>query len=211
MVHLAVAVQVCSLWEGEPTPEFLLGNIAPDAIHMRPNAERSDKRRVHLEAVPDATEHERIHALLAQHWTEESEMIDFVEGYAAHILTDYLWHKTVWVPFTETAPRDLSAQERLSLYYLETDQIDFNLYHQASWRSSVWTKLAAARPKTLAPLLTAEEIEKWRDRTLRWYEELKEEPKIDPVYIADADVESFIPQAAEMVAGQFLAWKSMSR
>jgi hypothetical protein len=44
--------------------------------------------------------------------------------------------------------------------------------------------------------LTAEEIRQWRDRTLVWFEELKQEPMIEPVYITYRDVEAFIDQAA---------------
>lgn len=48
MVHLAIAVQAHKLISSEPTPAFLLGSIAPDAIHMRPNTTRNDKQKTHL-------------------------------------------------------------------------------------------------------------------------------------------------------------------
>ena len=49
MIHLAVAVGVHTLAGREPSAAFLLGSIAPDAIHMRDGADRSDKERTHLE------------------------------------------------------------------------------------------------------------------------------------------------------------------
>ena len=36
MVHLSVAVSLCEKDGRFPSPDFLLGSIAPDAIHMRP-------------------------------------------------------------------------------------------------------------------------------------------------------------------------------
>jgi hypothetical protein len=74
------------------------------------------------------------------------------------------------------------------------------------WRAEVWSKLAAAQPRDFWPLLTAEEIGQWRDRTLFWFEELKEEPMIEPVYITYADVEAFIDQAAHETMRTFAAF-----
>ena len=110
--------------------------------------------------------------------------------------------------FRKRIPQGISAEERRILYYQETDQVDFNLYHQMRWRRQVWTKLVATQPKDFPPLLTGEEIKRWRDRTLRWFEELKEEPGIEPVHITDNDIQIFIDQAGEMVTRYFTAWKA---
>jgi hypothetical protein len=204
MVHLAVAMHLYRQEENTPSPDFLLGSIAPDAIHMRPNAGRDDKRRVHLSEAHDP-HHERARSLLAGYRSDESTALGFAEGYAAHLLTDYLWVETVIDSFRRSIPPGLSDQEERSLYYLETDQIDFCLYHRMPWRAEVWSKLAAAQPRDFSPLLTAEEIGQWRDRTLVWFEELKQEPMIEPVYITYADVEAFIDQAAHETMRAFAA------
>ena len=208
MVHLAIAVQMHVPTGSIPTPAFLLGSIAPDAIHMRSNTGRGDKQRVHLLATPDSAGHKRVHALVARYWAEESGRADFAEGYAAHLLADRLWVQTVLTSFRGSIPPGLSFEEQRSLYYRETDQVDFDLYHQMPWRSEVWAKLAAASPEDFASLLTAEEIRQWRDRTLHWYGGLKEEPGIEPTYITGEDVQGFIGQAAEMIVKCFTAWKS---
>ena len=132
----------------------------------------------------------------------------FAEGYVAHILTDQQWYEMVFHSFRKSIPPGLSTQELRSLYYLETDQIDFDLYHQMSWRLEVWSKLAAAQPRDFASLITAEEIRQWRHRTLTWFGELKQEPMIELVHITGADVQVFIDQAAEEIASTFRAWKS---
>jgi hypothetical protein len=111
-------------------------------------------------------------------------------------LTDYLWVETVIDSFRKSIPPGLSDQEERALYYLETDQIDFDLYRRMPWRPGVWSKLAAAQPRDFGPLLTAEEIRQWRDRTLVWFGELKQEPMIEPVTITYRDVEAFIDQTA---------------
>ena len=48
MVHLSVAVALSEKEGRFPSADFLLGSIAPDAIHMRPNSSRLDKEHVHL-------------------------------------------------------------------------------------------------------------------------------------------------------------------
>lgn len=202
MVHLAVAVRIHEMESRVPSPAFLLGSIAPDAIHMRSGTGRDDKRRVHL-VDPHDPSHERIRALWAQHWRAGSESPDFAKGYATHLLTDRLWAETVFSPFREHIPQGLSDQERRSLYYRETDQIDFDLYHRVPWRAEVWRRLAAAEPVSFGSLLTAKEIELWRDRTLDWFEKLKQEPGIEPVYITYTDVYTFIDRAADLVGSCF--------
>ncbi len=65
MVHLAVAIQMHRLEQRIPSPDFLLGSIAPDAIHMRPDTGREDKQRVHLAEIPDP-DHERVRLSMTQ-------------------------------------------------------------------------------------------------------------------------------------------------
>jgi hypothetical protein len=48
-------------------------------------------------------------------------------------------------------------------------------------------------------LLAADEIGGWRDRTLRWFTELKDEPKIELVYYTDALVAASIDRSATVV------------
>lgn len=47
MVHFAIASELLS----NPTPEFIVGSLAPDSIHVRTN-ERAEKAKTHL--MPEA-------------------------------------------------------------------------------------------------------------------------------------------------------------
>jgi hypothetical protein len=204
MVHLAVAVQMHKLLDSTASPDFLLGSIAPDAIHIRAGSGRDDKRRVHLSEFNDPG-NERVRAFLEQ--IGACGKLGFAEGYASHILTDRLWVERFYAFFTNEKTPHLTHEEWRTLYYLETDQIDFDLYHQAPWRSDVWSWLSSAQPKDFGSLLTANEISRWRDRTLIWFDQLKKEPKITPVYFTSTDVQHFIGHAAEKVLEFFkLYW-----
>lgn len=205
MVHLAVAVKIHDQRQSTPSPDFLLGSIAPDAIHMRAGSGPDDKQRVHFSELIDP-QHERLQLLLARSGSSGCSTMGFTEGYVAHILTDHLWGETIGVSFRKRIPPDLPLQERGSLYYLETDQIDMDLYRQVPWRTEVWSKLASTQPRDFTTLLTADEISKWRDRTLAWYEDMKHEPKIKPVYITGEEVNDFINQAVKVILATFTGW-----
>ena len=210
MVHLAVAVKIHDLGQSTPSPDFLLGSIAPDAIHMRSGSGPDDKQRVHLSELNDP-QHDRLRELLASAGSLRFSTMGFAGGYVVHILTDHFWGETCGDSFRKRIPPNLPPQERQSLYYLETDQIDIDLFRQVPWRTEVWSKLASTQPRDFAALLTAEEIAEWRDRTLIWYEDMKHDPKIKPVHITSEEVAGFINQAAKEILATLKTWNSTNR
>jgi hypothetical protein len=209
MVHLAISVRMHQLHNHGLMPAFVLGSIAPDAIHMRPNISGDDKRRTHLLVdPPDSDDHRRVRELLVRYWAEGSEVTQFVEGYAAHLLADRIWVKTLMRAFGAHFPQSMPDEELQALYYQETDWIDLDLYRRMLWREEVWAQLAAAEPMDFQPFLTAEEIGQWRDRTLGWYDTCKHESMRTPVFLSSSEVEVFASEAAQTIAGHFRAWKA---
>jgi hypothetical protein len=209
MVHFAIGVRMRQLHRYGLTSAFLLGSIAPDAIHMRPNINRDDKRRTHLLVdPPDSDDHQRVRELLARYWAEGPEVAEFVEGYAAHLLADRIWVKTLMRAFGARFPQSMPDEELQALYYRETDWIDLDLYQRMLWREEVWAQLAAAKPMDFQPFLTAEEIGHWRDRTLGWYDTHKQESLRTPVFLSSSEVEGFASEAAQTIAEHFKAWKA---
>lgn len=208
MVHLAVAMQVYPSRKTLPSPAFLLGSIAPDAIHIRRDTRTEDKHYVHLRKAADQVKLSHVQKLLRRYRNDESETIDFAEGYVVHILTDMAWFSTIYESFRSSLPDGLSHIERRTLYYQETDQIDFNLYAQMPRRSELWELLKIARPIDFDSLLTAEEIRGWQQRVLHWFTEIKEEPKIQPKHITDEIVQRFITEAVQVIIAWFTNWKT---
>lgn len=207
MVHLAVAVRICGLEGVALSPDFLLGSIAPDAIHMRTGSSPHDKQATHFAEIPDP-QHERLRELFTSSRSQTGSTRDFSMGYVTHILTDQLWGNTIVVSFGKSIPSELSDQECGKLYYQETDQIDIDLYRQAPWRAEVWKKLTSAQPNDFTLLLTADEITRWRDRTQVWYVDPAHDPKITPVHITRQEVDAFIGQAAEEIVATFRSWRA---
>ena len=166
MVHLAISRQVRELTGSQATPAFLLGSISPDAIHMRPGSTRQDKRHTHLLDAPGPASYQPIRELWHSRRADGRQAAEFTQGYASHLLADRMWIRSQEQRFLRSAPRGASHHDLARLYYGETDWIDLDLYARMPWREQVWEQLAAARPVDFRPLLTAEEIGKWRGRTL---------------------------------------------
>jgi hypothetical protein len=206
MVHLAVAVNMVGV---DCSGNFLLGNISPDAIHMRPNTELQDKLLVHLADIPEQR-HERARQLFARYRSDgdDAHGVGFAGGYVTHLLTDYLWQEIVIEPFHKQVPSSLSHWEKRKLYYRETDRNDLDLYHRMPWREHVWVKITKTIPKNFDPFLTSEEITKWRDRVLKWFEDQGKEPKIKPVYISYEETLRFIARAAAEIKSVLEDWKA---
>jgi len=190
MVHLAIAVGVYT----EPTAGFLLGALAPDAIHMRPGTSREDKNVTHI--VVDAREwpEEPVREWLAGYREAPAPLRDLARGYAVHVLCDRLWGRTVYQGFRRGLPA-LDAAALRALYYRETDQVDIDLYRTVPWRERVWRLLAGAEARDVPGLLSAGEIDAWRVRTLGWYEAPEHDPGIVPEHITRARVEAYVEEA----------------
>jgi hypothetical protein len=226
MVHLAVAMRMHALAGREPSPAFLLGSIAPDAIHMREGTSRGDKERTHLEdgcggrpvrpyiradAVPDeaaGTEDpygmETVRLFLS---IRDDIGADLRAGYGTHVITDRYWARDWVTPYRALqGDAGLTVEELRAVYYREMDQIDFDLYHTVPWREAVWAQLAAVKRRAIPGLLEADEIGRWRDRTLRWFDDPAHLPGITPQHVTIADARRFIDQSAARIAAVYGLW-----
>jgi len=199
MVHLSIAH--CLIHDhGYPdSPAFYLGSIAPDAIHMRSGTEPKDKQAVHLIG-QDGLRQDGVRALLAQE-------TPLAAGYAAHVLTDVAWRAEIILPFRRPRAERMPYAELRTLYYNECDKLDLDLYDQQPWRPVVWEMLRVAEAQDVgldskAPLLTADEIDAWRVRTLGWYDTHREKADYQPQVITRDQVWPFIPRTAAQIAAQ---------
>ena len=198
MVHIETTIKIYEVLGKEPSPMFLLGCISPDAIHMRENAKREDKNETHLRK-PDK---DNIEAAISEFINKYIYMypgineFEFIKGYAIHVLTDLYWRDTVYKMFKNSIPKSISEDEAKKIYYKDTDQIDFFIYHKKEWSPKVWEQLRGIHSFVLNGLLTGEEIENWKKRTLAFFEDSTKEPKIIPKYITEDEVMNFIDDAA---------------
>ena len=202
MVHLSVAVALSEKAGRFPSADFLLGSLAPDAIHMRPGSQKCDKEHVHLIDL-GASPSVLLKLFRSDYGLAESQPEGFAGGYLAHLLTDRLWWQTVITPFRAKFPPDFREPDFRKLYYRDTDRIDLDLYRQAPWRPQAWSSLESASAIDFPPFLTAAEILQWRDRSLHWFDDPSHAALGAPVYITQFDTQAFIVRAVDEIAGLF--------
>lgn len=208
MVHLAVAVQMHARCQRTLSPEFLLGSLAPDAIHARPATTREDKNRTHFHFTGD---HDafltQVQKYLADQLVTQTDLPAraFAAGYATHVLTDSVWAMTVYARFRRGADAQVDLEARRALYYQETEKVDFLLYHGEPWRETVWAALCSARAFAVPDLLSAAEVSQWQEHTLSWFDQHKE-PAVQPRFITETIVREFIVRVTDALLAQWRIW-----
>jgi len=218
MVHLSVTKKLADA--GIPVndlPQFYLGSISPDAIHMRQGADRLAKNITHL--LP--AEKGKIHSWEDRNEDEYFELMrdfmnanmnktnaDFLMGYAAHILTDMLWTKRVFGKFAEKFNMSgAPAEDKSKTYYHDTDIVDYLIYSGSNWRQDVWQCLQNAEYADFLDFLSAQEIKLWNERVLNWYVSPENQYKFSgtPKYITKTDIDNFISSCAENILSHMKA------
>ena len=176
MVHLLVADR----WaQGHPqyaeSPEFFLGAVSPDAIHVRDHDDKSHKDEIHL------FNWQSLHREpLEAYWRERRA--DFDVGYGVHVLAD-----CQWVPrYRERLPGLLmpDGRPKIGIYYNDTFVTDFELYRSIPRLEHLLSLIERAESPSDHPLLTRGEFDEWRGIILEAYR--GECPKNDPVQFIDA-------------------------
>lgn len=163
MVHLLLARAWARGHEAYlECPEFYLGAISPDAMHVRFHNDKSRKDEFHL-GNWGSVHVERVHEYWREHFTP------FDVGYGVHALTDGYWVPSVKGDFPDLVDpaRDVLIP---ALYYNDVRQTDFRLYAEHPDRPRIFALLRAATPPEDHPMLTAAELSQWRDDQFAFYE-----------------------------------------
>ena len=190
MVHLMVA----DLWARQhreylDCPEYYLGAVSPDAIHVRDHDDKSHKDEIHL------FNWRSLHREpLKAYWRAHHAPFDI--GYGVHVLTD-----CQWVPrYTERLKGILLPNGRLNtvIYYNDTFVTDFALYRKEPRLQTLLEYLPKAAVPEDHPLLTQYEMDQWR--RMMWEAYHGECPKHDPVkFIDEAYVRSFAQDSVPLI------------
>ena len=190
MVHLLVA----DLWarrhpEYLESPEYYLGAISPDAMHIRFKDDKSRKDEFHL------YNWQSLHREpVVEYWREHRTPFDV--GYGVHVLTD-----CQWVPrYRDTFPGILlpNGLPDTEVYYNDTFVTDFALLHESPRLQSLLDMLEAAKAPEDHPLMTRYEFEEWRRVNLEAYR--GECPRHDPVkYLTPDYVKTFANDSIALI------------
>ncbi len=190
MVHLLAAERWAQAHpEYRTSPEFYLGAISPDAIHIRDHDDKSHKDEIHLHnwQSPHPLEVEA-------YWRARPAPFDI--GYGVHVLTD-----AQWVPrYKERLKGMLLPDGRLDvrIYYRDSWVTEFRLYRSSARLRELVALLENARVPGDHPLLTARELDEWRRLTVQTYR--GECPKEgEPAFVTEAYVLSFVEDCVPLI------------
>lgn len=150
MVHLKVAYGLLVRYGGgwiERPGDFLLGSIAPDAVHFHDGYQVSLKEKSHLwEFGPRwgiTLDSEGWLEAIRRFWKENQsvENRDFMVGYCTHLLTDWENDRCIWTPFREKVMQGINFDEVYGKYAAEAYGIDQWLYQNDKEAQEIWRLL----------------------------------------------------------------------
>ena len=190
MVHLLVAwAWAQDKPELRENPDYYLGTISPDAVHIRDGNDKSHKNETHLNnwRTPDPDS-------VLGYWLEYHSAFDI--GYGVHVLVDGQWA----VGFRSRFPQMLlpDGKPNAQIYYNDTCITDFELYHTSPLTPFLMDMVQRGQPPKQHPLLGEKEFRAWQRDTLRFY--LRPCPMKDPIRFIDGDyVNAFLEECLPLI------------
>lgn len=146
-------------------PEYYLGAIAPDAVHVRDGGDKSRKDDVHLNNWRRPNEE-----AVARFWRDHQTPFEI--GYGIHVLLDGHWANS----FRRDFPQILNENGRPipELYYHDAFSVDREFYLTSELTPFFMDMLNRANaPKELIippdEKLTGKEFLQWRSDTIGYY------------------------------------------
>ncbi|WP_315795014.1 hypothetical protein [Paenibacillus sp. BIC5C1] len=200
MVHFAIASELLS----DPTPEFIVGSLAPDSIHVRTN-ERAAKAKTHLmpEAGRFATDEELGAFFNSNKKRAQSDpkFMQYLCGYIAHIYTDRIWTFEIYPPYEENP-------NGRSIYTEDVTKLEFMILRKGSngHDHDLLNKLEAGKAFDLGGLLE-QEVYQYRKEKVDFLNNLENEPSGDLSILSMEAIEEFIHTTAERLRQLFAKWE----
>ena len=134
MVHLSIARNILGAAHHIKNPcQFMLGSIAPDSVHFRPDFNSDMKKVSHLVVGDERWGYVTDNAgwkenvLTFLDLMRDFEDTDFILGYCAHILADIKHNVEIWTPFRLEHQHELDSGQGSALHR-EAIEVDLELY-----------------------------------------------------------------------------------
>lgn len=203
MVHFAIASELCLY---KPTSSFLIGSIAPDAIHVRGNITRKEKGVTHFvnEDNFPSIEVLKEKCLYYLSLNDDVDWKDFILGYIAHIYADIRWTETVYINYENEYQGD--KDDIRKTYSIESNQVEFYLKRSEEWAEAILNKLQIADAYTIEPLLTQIEVSQYRDIKLLWQSDMENDLQIAPMYLREDVIRNFVSKTTIEINDLYEEW-----
>lgn len=194
MMHLLIADKIYTEKSGSigSYGDFLLGSIAPDAVHAKENYTREMKDISHYR-FDSSSPVSHFDPFFYEYCTAENK--DFLVGYLVHLLSDMVWYHSVRAPFKEEfrkAPsRDMSMNEA---YYADCEQIEQLMFMEKN-APCIIAAINQGNAYALKGLIDAEDVMAWKEKLIFDYNNRKT-VSLHTKYISEQHIRDYITNCA---------------
>ena len=173
--------------------DFLLGSIAPDAVHVKENYTREIKDISHYKF--DSKSHiSYFDTFFDEYYTSENK--DFVVGYLVHLLSDMIWYHSVRVPFKKEFQKAPSQNMSMNeAYYADCEQIEQLMFFEKN-ASRIIETINKGNAYSLEGLIDAEDVRAWKEKFIFDYNNRKN-ISIQTKYISEQHIRDYISDCAK--------------
>lgn len=212
MIHMEIAYRVMQkLGIPEGREEFLLGSVAPDAVHMRDDYKVEDKIHSHLfegcGPWGDTRDYDRWIANIHSFWEKFGKNeIDInrrmlIAGIFTHCKTDYWNDVTIWRGTQREFIPPMDPDKFKQEFYVEARAVDEWLYFNGENTKEIRELLGAAKEEGLADYYTTEDVVKLKKNLLSiQYAGISQTDLIGFRYYTREKLEKFLADVTEDVA-----------
>lgn len=173
--------------------DFLLGSIAPDAVHEKENYTREIKEISHYR-FDKTSPISHFDTFMRAYATPENK--DFVMGYLVHLLSDMIWYHAVRVPFKETFMQEPSqSMSKNQAYYTDCEQIAQALFEEKNV-ARIIEALRESNAYSLDGLIDTGDVEAWKDKLIMAYHDRKQ-IAAHTQYISEQHVREYMDKCAD--------------
>ena len=193
MMHLLIADKIYEKFSSiHSYGDFLLGSIAPDAVHVKENYTREIKDISHYRF--NSKSHiDYFDTFINEYHTSENK--DFVIGYLVHLLSDMIWYHSIRVPFKEEFQKAPSQNMSMNeAYYADCEQIEKLMF----WEKNVPRIIEAinrSNAYSLEGVIDAEDVRVWKEKLIFDYNN-KKNILVHTKYISELNIRDYITNCA---------------
>ena len=194
MMHLLIADKIyaekpCSI---HSYGNFLLGSIAPDAVHVKENYTRELKDISHYR-FNSKSDINYFDTFLDKYYTSENK--DFVVGYLVHLLSDMIWYHSVRVPFKEEYLKEpLQNMPMNEAYYADCDQIEQLMFLEKN-APRIIEAIKESSAYSIEGLIDSENVIGWKEKLIFDYNN-KKDITLHTKYITEQHIRDYIANCA---------------
>lgn len=205
MTHINIALEIMAQFDSIERPgDFLLGALAPDAVHYRENYNSDMKFKSHLcvgsEKWGFITNNQgwedNVKKFIKENITKDNK--DFILGYCSHILADIQNNIKIWTPFKESI-KGINTAGIGKKYHQESNDIDYELYLKSS-KETIFDLIKCGRSFDILDVVLSTEIDQMRNEIL--HERFSERENIDThlnEYVTLPIIEKFILEESDYI------------